>query len=117
MVQLEQLWSSNDLEDEMHMFMHCKFATDCWKDGKLESHMTSSGSFSSIIFSILAALDVEDRSRFMAILWSIWCARNTCLWEQKSVNAKASCVLALDMVQYYMWCHRLNVDVQTVDRT
>jgi hypothetical protein len=44
---------NNDLEDEMQL-------------------MTSSGSFASIMFTILATLDVEDRSRFMAILWSIW---------------------------------------------
>jgi len=78
--------------------------------------MTSNGSFSSIIFIILATLDVEDHSRFVAILWSIWRARNACLWEQKSFNTKASCLLALDTVRGYMWCHRLNVDAQTVDR-
>jgi len=39
------------------------------------------------------------------------------LWEQKSVNVKASCVLALDTVQDYMWCNRLNTDAQIVDRT
>jgi hypothetical protein len=113
--------SNNDLEDEMHMFMHCKFATDCLREaslwGKQETHMTSSGSFAYIMFTILATLDVEDRSRFVAILWSIWRARNACLWEQKSVNAKASCVLYLDTVRDYMWCNNLNVDAQTVDRT
>jgi len=82
--------------------MHRKFATYCWREvnlwGKLEPYMTSSGSFASIIFTILATLDVEDRSRFVAILWSIWLARNACLWEQKYVNATESCVLAIDSV-------------------
>jgi hypothetical protein len=108
---------NNDLEDEMHMFMHCKFASDCWKEanlwGKIESYMTSSGSFSSIIFSILRVFEVENCDRFVAILWSIWCARNGCLWEQKSANARASCVLALDTVRDYMWCHRLNDNGQS----
>jgi len=74
---------NNYLEDEMHMFMHCKFATDCWKEenfwGKIESYMMSSGSFSSIIFAILIALEVDNRARFVAILWSLWRMRNACL--------------------------------------
>ena len=35
------------------------------------------------------------------------------LWEQKPINAHASCVLALDTVHDYMWCHRLNDDVES----
>lgn len=75
---------NNDLEDETHMFMHYKFANDCWKEvnlwGKIELYMTSSGSFSSIIFVILRVLVVENRVRFVAILWNIWRARSACLW-------------------------------------
>jgi hypothetical protein len=56
---------------------------------------------------------VDNRAKFVAILWSIWRARNACLWEQKPVNAHASCVLALDTVHDYMWCHRLNDDVES----
>jgi len=54
------------------------------------------------MFTILATLDVEVRSRFVAILWSIWRAR----------NAKTSCVSALDTIQDYMWCNHLNADAQ-----
>jgi len=99
-----------DLEDEMHMFMHCKFAIDCWKAanlwGKIASYMTSNGSFSFIMFAVTRSLEVENHVRFVAILWSIWCARNACLWEQKPVNAHTSCVLALDTVHDFMWCNR-----------
>jgi hypothetical protein len=101
----------------MHMFMHCKFATDCWKAsnlwGKIASHMTSNGSFSSIMFVILRSLEVENRAEFVAILWSIWRARNACLWEQKPVNAHAACVLALDIVRDFMWCNRPNDTMQS----
>jgi hypothetical protein len=58
--------------------------------------MTSSGSCSSIVFTILAVLDVEDCARFVAILWSIWRACNACLWEQRLDNAKVDYILALD---------------------
>jgi len=99
------------------MFMHCNFATDCWKEanlwGKIESYMTLSGSFSSIIFDILGMFGAEYRARFVGILRSIWCARNACLWEQKLVNEHASCILSLDTVQDYMWCHCPNDDVQS----
>jgi len=101
----------------MHMYMHGKFAIDCWKEAnfwcKIESYMMTSGSFSSIIFNILGMLEVENRARFVAILWSIWSTRNTYLWEQKPVNAHASGVLALDTIRDYMWCHRLNDDVKS----
>lgn len=55
--------SNNDLEDEMHMFLHCKFVGDCWKEanllGKIEPYMTSSGCFSSLIFAILRVFEVD----------------------------------------------------------
>jgi len=108
---------NNDLEDEMHMFMHCKFSTDCWNEanfwGKIVSYVMSSGSFSSIMFSILSVLEVDNHARFVAILWSIWRARNACLWEQNSVNAHASYVLAMDTICDCMWCHHLNDDAQS----
>jgi len=108
---------NQDLEDEMHMFMHCKFATDCWKVvnlwDKIASYMTSSGSFSSIMFATVRSLEVEIHARFVAMLWSIWRARNACLWEQKPVNAHTSCVLALDTVRDFMWCNRSNDTMQS----
>jgi len=78
------VWFANiDLEDEMHMFMHCRFATDCWKEAnfwdKIELYMMSSGTFSSNIFAILRVLEMDNRARFVAILWSIWRTRNVCL--------------------------------------
>jgi len=50
---------------------------------------------------------------FQRILWSIWRARNACLWEQKSTNEHASCVLALDTVRDFMWCNRPNDTMQS----
>jgi len=77
---------NNDLEDEMHLFMHCKFAIDYWKAtnlwGIIAPYMASSGSFSFIIFAILRAFGVENYARFVAILWSIRCARNAFLWSK-----------------------------------
>jgi len=109
--------NNNDLEDEMHLFMHCKFAIDCWKStnmwGMIAPYMTSSGNFSSIIFAILRALEAENYARFVAILWSIWRARNASLWEQKPVIANTSCVIALDIVRDFKWCNRPNDNVQS----
>jgi len=93
---------SDSISLSPNLFIHCKFATDCWKEanlwGQIELYMMSSGSFSSIIFDILRALEVENRARFACILWRIWREYNACLWEQKHVSALASCVLDLDTV-------------------
>jgi hypothetical protein len=58
--------------------------------GKIEPYMTSSDNFSSILFIILGALEVEDCTRFIVIWWSVWRARNTFLWEQKPINLNTS---------------------------
>jgi len=57
------------IEDEMQMFMHCAFAINCWKEANLRGKQrdATSGSFSSIIFTILAALSEETRARFLVI--------------------------------------------------
>jgi len=108
--------NNNDLEDEMHLFMHCKFAIDCWKSTNLwdmiAPYMTSSGSFSSIISAILRAIEAENCARFVAILWSIWRTRNACLWEQKPINTNTSCIILLDIVRDFKWCNRPNDNVQ-----
>jgi len=65
------------------------------------------------MLATLGSLEVENRARFVAILWSIWRARNACLWEQKSVNAHASCVLAFDTIRDFMWCNRPNDTMQS----
>jgi len=108
---------NNDLEDEMHLFMHCNFVMDCWKAtnlwGMIAPYMTSNDSFSSIIFAILRALEAENCARIVAIWWKIWRACNVCLWEQKSVNKNASCGITLDIVRDFKWCNRPNDNVQS----
>lgn len=60
---------NNDIKDKMHIFMHCTFAINCWKDANLWGKWRSiaSGSFSSIIFTILATLNEETCAHFLAI--------------------------------------------------
>jgi hypothetical protein len=106
---------NNVLEDEMHLFMHCKFAIDCWEAanrwGMIAPYIAFSGNIFSIIFSILRALGVENCARFVAILCSIWRAHNACLWEQKPFHVNTSCVIALDIVRDFKWCNRPNDNV------
>jgi hypothetical protein len=99
---------SNATEDELRLFFDCPHAISCWKElnlwQRLEQKMHQSGSFSSIIFAILADLDADTQARFVAILWSIWRTRNDCLWEHKQPSTVTTCRLATDIVSDYTWC-------------
>lgn len=89
---------NNDIEDEKHMFMHCTFAINCWMEanlwGKIDRYMTSSGRFSSIISTILAALT----KKFVLIFEYLmkYLAFTQCLFMEKKklVNVTATCSLA-----------------------
>ncbi|MCH85260.1 ribonuclease H protein [Trifolium medium] len=41
---------------------------------------------------------------FVVILWSIWRARNACIWENKQANPVSTCLTASDLLQDYNWC-------------
>jgi hypothetical protein len=74
--QLDCVLCSSEVEDKMHLFLDCDQAVQCWKEAnswhKLEHHQRQSGSFSTIIFSILTSLDEVSCAHFVAALRSIW---------------------------------------------
>jgi hypothetical protein len=73
--QLDCVLCSNEVEDEMHLFIDCAQAVQCWKEANLwhavEHHQRQSGSFSNIIFFVLKSLDEVSCAHFIAVLWSI----------------------------------------------
>jgi hypothetical protein len=93
---------TNAAEDEFHLFTDCAHAITCWKEvnlwNNLEPQFHQSGSFPSIIFSIFLALEDAKQQLFVAMLWSIWCAHNACIWENKQANPVTTCVLASYMI-------------------
>ncbi|GAU47271.1 hypothetical protein TSUD_280940 [Trifolium subterraneum] len=102
---------NNATEDELHLFTDCANAILCWKEvnlwQSLEHQFLQSGSFSSIIFSIISSMEETKQSLFAAVLWSIWRARNECIWENKQANPVASCRLAFDLIRDFNWCHNM----------
>jgi hypothetical protein len=84
----------NVAEDE------CREEVILWNN--LEHQFHQSGSFSSIIFSILSSM-TDARPLFAAILWSIWCAHNACIWENKQAISVSTCLAASDMLHDYNW--------------
>jgi 2-keto-4-pentenoate hydratase/2-oxohepta-3-ene-1,7-dioic acid hydratase in catechol pathway len=55
----------------MHLFLYCDQAVQCWKEAnlwhKVEHRQRQSGSFSTIIFSILTSLDEASCAHFVAV--------------------------------------------------
>ncbi|KAK2371628.1 two-component response regulator ARR10 [Trifolium repens] len=103
------------VEDELHLFTECARAISCrnevnlWQS--LEHQFHQSGSFSSIIFSIISSMEEIKQPLFVTVAWSIWRARNECILENKQANPVISCRLALDMTRDFNWCRNmLNTD-------
>lgn len=79
--------------------------------------MTSSGSFSSIIFFILRVLDVKNSVRFVAILRSIYMACVVLVYGSKNMS------MLMHLVSWhwiwfrinYMRCYRLNDNEQSAN--
>jgi hypothetical protein len=92
----------------MHLFLNCDQAVQCWKEAnswhKLEHHQRQSGSFSTIIFSILTSLDEVSCAHFVVVvLWNIWRVQNEYLWEHKQVIPTTIC-FEMDIIRDYNWC-------------
>ncbi|PNX63848.1 hypothetical protein L195_g053718, partial [Trifolium pratense] len=73
----------------------------------LEHKFHQSGSFSSIIFSTISSMKETKQSLFAAVLWSIWRARNECIWENKQANLMTSGRLASYLIRDFNWCRNM----------
>ncbi|KAK6144889.1 hypothetical protein DH2020_021709 [Rehmannia glutinosa] len=106
----------NQLENNFHMFLSCKFAIECWRFshyGALVNRVANTvESFASWFFKMMEETTPSILAKVSMVLWSIWKQRNSKLWKNHYTNAAATVKNALDFLD--MWIDaRLYVPLQS----
>ncbi|XP_031125428.1 uncharacterized protein LOC116027784 [Ipomoea triloba] len=95
-------------ESVSHVFICCAFAVNVWRTSHIDISDGAGLSFSMWFEQLLNTLDAEEIIKVAAILYAIWSARNSALWEAK-VPTPASVVAlarrALALPPSFLRCH------------
>lgn len=79
-----------ELETSMHIFFHCAFAKEVWRNVPLKSpvHIAEDTDFKSAVFRFRQALCLSPTGIRSLVLpwtcWFLWTARNKLIFEAKT---------------------------------
>lgn len=98
------------LKNSWHMFFTCNRNILYWKEVNLwriiEQNMDWGDGFKQAVFHMCAALDGNQMSRFVIILWYLWLSRNEELWEGKDGNANQVVTCAREFLLAWNHVHK-----------
>ena len=82
------LFCSSSPESVLHVFNSCPFAHSIYLAANLNLDVPPSVStqFCEWFYHCLTSLSADQRNLFLLLIYSIWRARNTLLWEDKLEN-------------------------------
>ncbi|XP_031127524.1 uncharacterized protein LOC116029616 [Ipomoea triloba] len=75
--------SWNKVESVSHVFICCAFAVNVWRISHIDIPDGARLSFSAWFEQILNTLDAKEIIKVAAILYAVWSARNSAVWEAK----------------------------------
>lgn len=85
-------------ESFMHALVLCEFSAKVWRDSALTLLSVSDGSFAAWFSNLMLVLSVDNLTLIVAVLYHLWRARNTAVWDgclplPRTVLAQASSTL------------------------
>lgn len=76
-----------DIEDTLHVFFECPFASACWSFAGKSYALSSSEDVATWLLTKLDTGLTDDIMLIVKVLWGVWFFRNQKVWENKVVNA------------------------------
>ncbi|XP_019180182.1 PREDICTED: uncharacterized protein LOC109175373 [Ipomoea nil] len=68
-------------EDVMHCLIECQYACRVWNDSGLDIASVVGGSFVEWFQNAMSVLTMDNLIKFVAVLYHLWSARNSAVWE------------------------------------
>lgn len=74
-----------DVEDLLHVFFDCQYASQCWNHIGLQYDMTNVHSAPEWLLNKVNEGDPQEVVKVVTVLWGIWHGRNKLVWENKTI--------------------------------
>ncbi|XP_057796787.1 uncharacterized protein LOC131012797 [Salvia miltiorrhiza] len=85
-------------ENLWHTFFSCPFAEDCWRISNMELYIDNvrsrCESFLQALFMIVDDKDDTRKIKICMLLWQIWKARNSAVWNNENPSPASSVLMA-----------------------
>ncbi|XP_031097220.1 uncharacterized protein LOC116001487 [Ipomoea triloba] len=96
---------ASHVEDVSHVFLCCDFAVVTWHSAQFVVPSGAGLSFPLWFQQVLTTMDDDAVTRCTAILYAIWSARNSALWESKVPRPSTMVALADKALQNWRNSH------------
>ncbi|CAN1844080.1 Putative ribonuclease H protein At1g65750 [Linum perenne] len=81
-----------DEEEEVHLFITCEVAEECWREVDLWADVLmvwgEEGSLERWVWRVLNTWEEDRITRWAAVLWALWRERNQRVWNSESMVAR-----------------------------